>query len=127
MTNTLLPFAMDGGMIRDIELAKGLGYTRPGNIRNLIRRHLPALESIGVVHSMRAPIGTEYRLTTAQAAFILAKAGTKRADCYLVTICEIFAMAAVLGRCVRLRTVQPSQPEPEPESAPVVTVPPANA
>ncbi|WP_454656833.1 hypothetical protein [Bosea beijingensis] len=114
ITATHLPSDMDGGTIRDIELAKALGYTRPGNIRNLIRRHLPALESIGPLLSSPAnPVGTEYRLTTAQAAFVLAKAGTTRADGYLATICEIFAVAAVLGRRVRLGTAQPFQREPE--------------
>lgn len=114
MTTTRLPSALDGGMIRDIELAKALGYTRPGNIRNLIRRHLPALESIGpLLSSPATPVGTEYRLTTAQAAFILAKAGTARADGHLATICEIFAMATVLGRDVRFRTAQPFQRGPE--------------
>lgn len=117
MTTTLLPFAMDGGMIHDIELAKALGYSRPGNIRNLIRRHMLALESIGPLHSAAAPVGIEYRLTTAQAAFILAKAGTKRADSYLVAICEVFAMAAALGRGVRLRTTQPIQAAPEADRA----------
>lgn len=118
MTTTLLPFVMDGGMIHDIELAKALGYSRPGNIRNLIRRHMRALESIGPLHSAAAaPVGIEYRLTTAQAAFILAKAGTKRADSYLVAICEVFAMAAALGRGVRLRTTQPFQAAPEADRA----------
>lgn len=95
--------ALSEPTIQDLDLAKALGYERPTDIRKLVKRHLPMLEAMGLVRQRGAPIVsgkgrvtevTEYHLTRAQAAFIIAKAGTKRADSLAVSIAEVFAMAA---------------------------------
>ncbi len=87
--------------IADIQLAKALGYGRPTNIRLLIKRHLPLLEAMGLVHQREAPIVsgkgrvstvTEYHLNPAQTAFIIAKSGTKHADSLTVKMAEVFAL-----------------------------------
>lgn len=87
--------------VRDLALAKALGYERPTNIRNLIRRHQPLLEAMGSLLHGEAMIEvgkgahrpvTEYHLTKAQAAFIIAKAGTKRAESLTAFMAEVFAM-----------------------------------
>lgn len=87
--------------IQDIHLAERLGYRRPADIRKLIRRHLPTLEAMGLVLHRGAPIVsgkgrttivTEYHLNRAQAAFIVAKAGTKIADSLTVKMAEVFAL-----------------------------------
>lgn len=89
--------------IQDLDLANALGYERPTNIRNLIKRHEASLVAMGsLLHGEAMIVAgkgaqrsvTEYRLTKAQAAFIIAKAGTKRADSLAVSIAEIFALAA---------------------------------
>jgi hypothetical protein len=89
--------------VRDLDLANALGFQRPTSIRVLIKRNLPMLEAMGSLHQIDAMIVagkgarravTEYRLTRPQAAFIIAKAGTKRADSLAVSIAEVFAMAA---------------------------------
>jgi hypothetical protein len=87
--------------VQDLKLAQALGFERPTNIRNLIKRHRPTLEAMGLVLQSEAPIRsgkgrvsmvTEFRLNPAQAAFIIAKAGTKRADSLAVLMAEVFAM-----------------------------------
>ncbi|AZO77216.1 MULTISPECIES: hypothetical protein [unclassified Bosea (in: a-proteobacteria)] len=97
------PLAFSESTVQDLNLAKALGYERATNIRVLIKRNLPMLEAMGPLHQAEAMVVigsgaqraiTEYRLTRAQAAFIIAKAGTKRADSLAVSIAEIFAMAA---------------------------------
>jgi hypothetical protein len=89
--------------VQDLDLAAALGYERPTNIRNLIKRHEASLMAMGSLLHGEAMIFagkgarravTQYHLTRAQAAFIIAKAGTKRADSLAVSIAEIFAMAA---------------------------------
>lgn len=93
--------ALEEPTVQDLRFAELLGYERPSNIRNLIKRHLPTLEAMGLVLQREAPIvsgkgrttiGTEYHLNRAQAAFIIAKAGTKRADSLTVKMAEIFAL-----------------------------------
>lgn len=95
--------AFSESTVQDLDLAKALGYERATSIRVLIKRNLPMLEAMGPLHQAEAMVVigsgarrsiTEYRLTRAQAAFIIAKAGTKRADSLAVSIAEIFAMAA---------------------------------
>lgn len=87
--------------VRDVDLAERLGYERPANIRNLIKRHLPTLEAMGSLLQREAMIETaktarrvitEYHLNRAQAAFIVAKAGTKVADSLTVKMAEVFAL-----------------------------------
>lgn len=95
--------ALSEPTIHDLDLAKALGYQRPTDIRKLVKRHQPMLEAMGSLRHGGVMIVagkgaqrsvTEYHLTRAQAAFIIAKAGTKRADSLAVSIAEIFAMAA---------------------------------
>lgn len=108
MTTTPAPraapsLALTEIIVHDLALAAALGYERPANIRNLIKRHTALLEAMGPLLQREAMVAigsgarraiTEYRLTRAQAAFIIAKAGTKRADSLAVSIAEVFAMAA---------------------------------
>lgn len=100
--------ALSEPTIRDLDLANALGYERPTDIRKLVKRHQPLLEAMGSLRQRGAMIlagkgaqrsVTEYHLTRAQAAFIIAKASTKRAGSLAVTIAEIFDMAAA-GRLV---------------------------
>lgn len=88
-------------IVQDLALANVLGYERPTTIRKLIKRHAASLEAMGSLRHRGAMIVagkgaqravTEYQLTKAQAAFIIAKAGTKRADSLAIAIAEIFAM-----------------------------------
>lgn len=97
---TALP-AITEPAVQDLRLAELLGYERPANIRNLIKRHLPTLEAMGLVLRRKAPIisgkgrttiVSEYHLNRAQAAFIVAKAGTKIADSLTVKMAEVFAL-----------------------------------
>lgn len=94
--------ALSEPTVRDLDLANALGFERPTSIRVLIKRNLPMLEAMGSLHQIDAMIVagkgarrsvTEFRLTRPQAAFIIAKAGTKRADSLAVSIAEVFAMA----------------------------------
>lgn len=87
--------------VQDLALANVLGYERPTTIRKLIKRHAASLEAMGSLRHRGVMIVagkgaqrsvTEYHLTKAQAAFIIAKAGTKRADSLAIAIAEIFAM-----------------------------------
>lgn len=87
--------------VQDLRLAELLGYERPANIRNLIKRHLPMLEAMGPLLQREAMVEigsgatravTEYHPNRAQAAFLIAKAGTKLADSLTVKMAEIFAM-----------------------------------
>ena len=89
------------GTVLDTRLAGALGYERPTDFRKLIKRHLPILEAMGLVRQVGAPIVsgkgrvsmvTEYHLNRAQAAFLIAKAGTKLADSLTVKMAEVFAM-----------------------------------
>ncbi|KFC68886.1 hypothetical protein FG93_03508 [Bosea sp. LC85] len=101
-----LPLAMSEPTIPDLKLASALGYERLTDIRKLIKRHQPLLEAMGSLrqHGVMIVVGkgaqravTEYHLTRPQAAFIIAKAGTKRANSLAVSIAEIFDMV-VAGR-----------------------------
>ncbi|SHG33080.1 DNA polymerase [Kaistia soli DSM 19436] len=87
--------------IVDIQLAEALGYQRPTDIRKMIKRNSAILEAMGSLrHSgvmIEAGKGarrevTEYHLNRAQAAFIIAKSGTKQADNLAVKMAEVFAL-----------------------------------
>ena len=93
--------ALEEPTVQDLRLAELLGYERPSNIRNLIKRHSPTLEAMGPLLHREAMVEigsgaaravTEYHLNRAQAAFIIAKAGTKLADSLTVKMAEIFAL-----------------------------------
>lgn len=100
-TSTTAALALTEPTVRDIDLAERLGYERPANIRNLIKRHQPTLRAMGLVLHREAPIVsgkgrvstvTEYHLNRAQAAFIVAKSDTKHADSLTVKMAEVFAL-----------------------------------
>lgn len=95
--------ATEEATIQDLRLAEVLGYKRTTNIRNLIARHRTSLEAMGSLLQREAMIEagkgatrtvTEFHLTKAQAAFLVAKAGTKEADSALILVAEAFAMLA---------------------------------
>ena len=51
--------------VKDLQLAEALGYERPSNIRNLIKRHATSLEAMGsllhreaMIATAKGPIGT---------------------------------------------------------------------
>lgn len=93
--------ATEGGTVHDLRLAEALGFKRPANIRNLIKRHRAILEAIGPLLQREAMVGigsgarravTEFHLSKAQAAFIIGKSDTREADSVLALISESFAM-----------------------------------
>lgn len=46
----------DEPRVRDLKLAEGLGFDRPSNVRNVIRRHAEELRAHGLVLQIEAPI-----------------------------------------------------------------------
>jgi predicted ArsR family transcriptional regulator len=65
----------------DLDLARALGYAKPHNIRNVIRRHLGALETRGGIVSAVKPPGrlggrpaVQFLLTESQAGYIARRA-----------------------------------------------------
>lgn len=89
------------GTVHDLRLAEALGFKRPANIRNLIKRHRAILEAIGPLLQREAMVGigsgakravTEFHLSKAQAAFIIGKSDTREAESVLALISESFAM-----------------------------------
>lgn len=93
--------ALTEATVQDLRLAELLGYERPTNIRNLIHRHAATLKAMGPLLHREAMVAigsgamrsvTEYHLTRAQAAFIVAKAGTKHADSLTAKMAEVFAL-----------------------------------
>lgn len=92
--------------VQDMALAKALGYERPTNFRTLIKRHEATLEAMGPLHHVEAMVEigsgarrevTEYHLNRAQAAFLVAKAGTVLADSLAVKMAEVFALYSAGG------------------------------
>lgn len=88
-------------IVRDIVLSERLGYSKPADIRKLIKRHLAALEAMGTLRQSGVMIeggngakreATEYGLNRAQAAFIISKARTPEATNLAILIAELFAM-----------------------------------
>lgn len=85
--------------VPDLRLGEALGYERHADIRELIKRHAEALETIGVLRTVRKTSGanggrptTEYHLNRAQTAYIVGKAKTKRAVSMAVLMAEVVAM-----------------------------------
>ncbi|WID97530.1 hypothetical protein QO058_04485 [Bosea vestrisii] len=87
--------------VRDIILSERLGYSKPADIRKLIKRHASALEAMGSLRQSGVMIEagkgakrevTEYSLNRAQAAFIVSKARTPEATNLAIVIAELFAM-----------------------------------
>ena len=86
---------MDGeGRVYDLDVAARLGYARPVNIRDLIKRHRSALERLGTVRTVRTVIrgqeATEFYLNRPQALFIVTKADTADAIAATVEIVRRF-------------------------------------
>lgn len=95
------PLATEEATVQDLKLAEALGFGRLTDIRKLIKRHAETLELFGTLRHRGAMIRagngaqrtvTEYHLSKAQAAFIIAKANTKKADSLTVFMAETFAM-----------------------------------
>ncbi|MGO4287495.1 hypothetical protein [Bosea sp. TAB14] len=87
--------------VRDVVLSERLGYSKPADIRKLIKRHASALEAMGSLRQSGVMIEagkgakrqvTEYSLSRAQAAFIISKARTPEATNLSIVIAELFAM-----------------------------------
>lgn len=87
--------------VRDVVLSERLGYSKPADIRKLIKRHASALEAMGTLRQSGVMIeggngakreATEYSLNRAQAAFIIGKARTPEATNLAIVIAELFAM-----------------------------------
>lgn len=90
-----LEFRADDGepRIRDLDLAERLGYRRPGDIRELIRRFSNDLGFLRTAPQNRKGRGRpaeEYWLTEAQALFVVAKSETPRATAILKLVIDAF-------------------------------------
>jgi len=81
----------------DIRLAEALGFSRPRKIRDVISRHLEALERLGEVvcpTSVQTPKGgrpgKEYWLTKKQALYLCTKSETANATEVTIQMVEVF-------------------------------------
>lgn len=81
--------------VRDLDLAHALGYGRPDNIRNLIKRKRSMLEEFGTVLQSEAPYttgngtvktSTEFHLNRKQAIYLTTQAGTPKARAMTVFV-----------------------------------------
>ncbi|NUB13693.1 hypothetical protein GAY28_13870 [Azospirillum brasilense] len=95
MPDTLIPITMEGETrIRDLDLAARLGFSKPTNIRNLIKRHRISLEAMGPLFTVERVINggdaTEFYLNRKQAIFITAKSETAEATDITIEIIEKF-------------------------------------
>lgn len=100
ITNSPAELPATETLVADTVLAERLGYENARDIRKLIKRNLDALTAMGLVRHHSAPIVsgkgrvqhvTAYSLNRAQAAFLVSKARTKRADSLAIVIAEVFA------------------------------------
>jgi transposase-like protein len=83
--------------MRDLDFAAALGYSRPIDIRNLIRRHVAQLEEFGVIFtvtitssSLGGRPSTEYWLNERQALLLCRYAETPNADDVVIACVEAF-------------------------------------
>lgn len=85
--------------VRDLDLAQALGYGRPDNIRNLIKKKLLMLRAFGDVAAERSNIAmprggtkevTEFHLNRKQAIYLTTQAGTPKARAMTVLVVEVF-------------------------------------
>ena len=80
--------------ILDIDLAERLGFSKPNNIRSLIRRHQAALAEMGTVCTVqtvnRGQKATEFYFNRKQAIFVTAKSGTPTATDITIEVIERF-------------------------------------
>ncbi|MGL4962397.1 MAG: hypothetical protein ACRC67_14270 [Inquilinus sp.] len=101
-TETLAPnTVLADKLVEDTVLGERLGYEHPRQIRRLIAANRDALEAMGDLYSIGTDVLTSkgarhkvtvYHLTRAQAAFLVSKARTKRADSLAIVIAEVFAL-----------------------------------
>ncbi|MCG4261383.1 phage regulatory protein/antirepressor Ant [Acetobacter senegalensis] len=93
--NIITPEMHEGELrILDTDLAKRLGFDRPRNIRNIIKRYLPDLDKLGPRFTVERVVNggnaTEYYLNRKQAIFITAKSETAEATDITIEIIERF-------------------------------------
>ena len=74
-SNTLALTPINGeSRVKDLSLAERLGFDRPVNVRNLIKRNVPKLEAFGPLFTMERVINggqaREFYLNQKQAIFI---------------------------------------------------------
>lgn len=84
--------------IRDVDLAERLGYGRPADIRELVRRLIASkkLNEIALIRTVRKSGGRpaeEFWLTEEQALFVAARSETPRAVLILKAIIDVFMAA----------------------------------
>ncbi|CAO3428937.1 hypothetical protein [Azospirillum argentinense] len=93
--DSLTPTTIEGETrILDIDLAARLGFSKPTNIRNLIKRHRISLEAMGPLFTVERVINggdaTEFFLNRKQAIFVTAKSETAEATNITIEIIEKF-------------------------------------
>jgi len=96
--NTIILTPIDGEpRIRDIDLAKRLGFERPADIRELIKRNAEKLNTFSVLRSVRKTSGAqggrpavEFYLDRKQAIFICMKSETDNAFDVQIEIVHVF-------------------------------------
>lgn len=82
--------------VKDVDIAKRLGFDRPRNIRPLIERHRGALELLGPISLYRAAKSTAgrpdegYWLNEAQALYIGSKSDAPNAPAVLIMLINVF-------------------------------------
>jgi hypothetical protein len=91
----IAPTLVDGELrILDVNLAERLGFAKPTKIRDLVKRHLPSLETMGTVPTVgtvvRGQKTTEFYLNRKQAIFITAKSETPTATDITIEIIHRF-------------------------------------
>jgi hypothetical protein len=96
-TSLIAPQPLEGELrVRDLDLAKRLGFSKPAKIRELIARHRVALEVMGVLptvgstHEANGRTFAAYYLNKKQAIFITAKSETAAATDITIEIIERF-------------------------------------
>lgn len=99
LTLALLDGDNDQPRMRDLDLARELGFGRPRDVRQLIERY----ETAGILNDIRVcgtvpqtpggRPGREYWLTEEQALFIVAKSETPKATAMLQVVIRVFMLA----------------------------------
>jgi len=94
-SNTLALTPINGEpRVKDLSLAERLGFDRPVNVRNLIKRNVPKLEAFGPLFTMERVINggqaREFYLNQKQAIFICMKSETDRAFDVQAEIVRVF-------------------------------------
>jgi len=95
MTNSLTLHPVNGEpRVHDLELAERLGFDRPVNVRNLIKRNSQKLEAFGPLFTVERVINggkaTEFYLNQRQSVFICMKSETAQAFEVQAEIVRVF-------------------------------------